>query len=107
MNKVTKTLKEWSIELGFEGVIDTNFYKKLKSVKRRRLYLKIEALLEIALILSFLYAFIMETKSMEMIMYASLSLLFLYMLYKNIFIWSDIDRIKQKRFKAYYEKNKD
>lgn len=94
-----------SVELGFNGVISPQFYKKLKKVKKVRLYLKIELIIMVGISICSIIANGLTDDLITSMVYLSLMIIMCYGIIKNLKIWIEIKDIKQQRFKEYYEKN--
>lgn len=89
---------EFSIELGFNGELSDEYYKKKQSVLKVRKMLKIQLISFISIIILFLCV----------LQYNIVSIVFIGVgfiaVYKNIKVWIEIRNIKLQRFKDYYEK---
>ena len=97
-----------SIELGFDGHLTQEFYKKLASVKKVRRKLKFQLLWYIVFIFGYSLLFChLSISSMPIyttIAFVFFGILMIIAIIKNLLIWHEITKIRNKRFKDYYEK---
>jgi len=94
-----------SIELGFDGNLTPMFYAKLKQVKRVRQKLKSDLFFFIVFMFTSIVWFIfIATELWQLLFSFFLSLIMFIAIIKNVRIWFEISRIKETRFKEYYEK---
>jgi hypothetical protein len=92
-----KTIKDWSIELGYMGEINQSFEEKLKSVKKVRRKLQLELIISI---ICFIIFTVVMTITLN-VWITVLSCAYLFFIYKNIKIWIEIKNIREQRYNDY------
>ena len=99
-----KSLKDWSVELGFQGKINDVFFEKLTSVKRVRFRLKVDLVVFLCgfcvcffLLLFFVYGIFF------MFVYVFLMVMCGVAAYRNLCVWAEIEAVAAERRQLFEE----